>query len=354
MTTAKANFFNSSALIILFLGLLAACAPTNRVINYEHQFIGQSANGAHARGIAMNNMFVVLAGQHGNLGIHLIDTTLEAMHIQDSVTSIEDFRDVFLDDRGNCLLMNSGENGIIYGIAGGRHRDVLYDTAGVFFDGMDFWNKDAGIVFGDPINKKFFLAITTNMSGRWTPLTPTTLPDALENEAGFASSGTSIQTIGDSTVYFGTGMGAKARLFCSYDRGQNWVAKNTDMKSGDSYGIYSMFFWSENEGVIVGGSYKDSTYKKDICQYTQDGGDTWQVRSKGLEGYLSCVQGTKDGGLLVATGRMGTFYSTNQGLSWDVLVDRPFYSCFVNDQKIVLVGRNGATEILNYRLASAN
>lgn len=352
MMTAKANFFNCSVLLILFAGFFVACAPTNRAITYESQFKGQSVNGAHARAISMNDMFVVMAGQNGNIGVHVIDSTMPARHIQDSIPNIEDFRDIYMNARGNCLLMNSGEDGIIYGIAGGSKKSILYDTAGVFFDGMSFWNENAGIVFGDPIKGKFFLAETRKMSGNWSAISPESMPMALENEAGFAASGTSIQTIGDSTVYFGTGMGKKARLFCSYDRGANWIVKDTPMKSGDSYGIYSMFFWSESKGIIVGGSYKDSTYKKDICQYTSDGGDTWQVRSKGLLGYTSCVQGTANGDFIVATGRMGTFYSTNEGESWDVLVDRPFYSCYVTDDKVVLVGRNGAAEILNYTLSS--
>ena len=192
----------------------------------------------------------------------------------------------------------------------------------------------------------------TNGGDDWKTMSPNTMPAALENEAGYAASGTSIQTIGDSTVYFGTGMGAKARLFCSYDRGANWIVKDTPMKAGDSYGIYSMFFWSENEGMICGGSYKDSTYKKGICQYTADGGDTWQEKSRGLDGYISCVQGTANGEFIVATGRMGTFYTTNKGQSWDVLIDRPFYSCFVNDKIIVLTGRNGATEIIHYSISN--
>jgi len=49
---------------------------------------------------------------------------------------------------------------------------------------------------------------------------------------------------------------------------------------------------------------------------------------------------------------MGTFYTTNKGQSWDVLIDRPFYSCFVNDKIVVLTGRNGATEIIHYSISN--
>jgi photosystem II stability/assembly factor-like uncharacterized protein len=348
MMIAKGRFFNYFALLILLSSLTVGCAPSNKAITYKTQFEGTSVNGAHSRALFIGDMFIVAAGQNGNLGVHILDTTFSRPHIQDSIPNVEDFRDARLNSNGHCILMNSGENGTIHGISRGSSRRVLYDTSGVFLDGMSFWNDKNGIVFGDPINGKFFLAKTETAGGQWTPITPNYMPDALENEAGFAASGTSIRTIGDSTVYFGTGMGAKARLFCSYDRGENWIVKNTPMRSGDSYGIYAMYFWSENEGLIVGGSYKDSTYKKDICQYTKDGGVSWEIRTNGLLGYCSSIHGTSNGDFIVTTGRMGTFYSTNQGETWDVLVDRPYYSCFVTAEKVALVGRSGSMEILNY------
>lgn len=353
-TKIKVNSFKHLAILIFAIALFSACGSlnvSNKTITYKTHFIGKSVNGAHSRAVYITDMFVVAAGQKGNLGVHIMDTTNKTPHIQDSIPNIEDFRDIYLNNRGNCMLMNSGENGIIYGVSRGTQKMVLYDTAGVFLDGMSFWEDQTGIVFGDPINGKFFLAKSTNQGLKWSALTPKTMPNVLENEAGFAASGTSIQTLEDSTVYFGTGMGSKARLFCSYDRGENWIVKDTPMRAGDSYGIYTMYFWSKDEGLILGGSYKDSTYKKGICQFTKDGGDSWEARTNGLLGYCSGVHGTANGELIVATGRMGTFYTTTQGQTWDVLVERPYYSCFVTEKRIALVGRNGATEILNYTLS---
>ncbi|MFT5821771.1 MAG: hypothetical protein ACI8ZM_003025 [Crocinitomix sp.] len=350
MTIAKVRFFKYFALFTLLTGLIVGCAPSNQAITYKTEFEGTSVNGAHARALFVGDLYIIAAGQKGNIGVHILDTTFNRPHIQDSIPDVEDFRDVRLNADGNCILMNSGKNGIIYGISRGSFRRVLYDTAGVFLDGMSFWNDRNGIVFGDPINGKFFLAKTITSGATWEPITPISMPDALENEAGFAASGTSIQTIGDSTVYFGTGMGDKARLFCSNDQGENWIVKNTAMRAGDSYGIYAMYFWSKNEGIIVGGSYKDSTYKKDICQYTNNGGDSWQVRTNGLLGYCSSIHGTANGDFIVTTGRMGTFYTTNQGQTWDVLVDRSYYSCFVTEERVALLGRSGTMEILNYTL----
>ncbi len=180
------------------------------------------------------------------------------------------------------------------------------------------------------------------------------MPKALENEGGFAASGSSIQAIGERTVYFGAGLGAEARLFCSNDRGYNWVAKSTPMKSGEgSYGIYSMFFLSEDEGFIIGGSYEDSTYNTDICHYTKNAGNSWKSRSNGLLGYCSCIHGRADGKLLVATGKMGTFYSVDKGKNWQVLSEKPFYTCHVTNETVVLSGRNGVLTFIDYTLKVA-
>jgi photosystem II stability/assembly factor-like uncharacterized protein len=215
---------------------------------------------------------------------------------------------------------------------------------------MDFWNNNTGIAYGDPVNGQFYLIKTTDTGRNWEILKPKEIPPALENEAGFAASGTGIQTMGDSTVYFATGVGSVARLFCSDNQGETWVAKETPMRSGDSYGIYSIHFWSEQEGVIIGGSYVDSTYNEGICQYTSDGGDSWTDRSTGLAGYCSCVAGTKKGELLVATGRMGTFYSLNKGKSWEILTKTAYYTCTITETNIVLSGKNGILEFIEYNL----
>ena len=347
--TAKGVYFSFFIGLILLSTVFTGCGVSKSTITYETTFLGFSQQGAHARALYANDKMVVIGGKDGHISMVFFDTSLVSQKMRTENVKIEDFRDVHCATNGNCLFMNAGKNGLIYGISSFGSTLVLFDTTGVFFDGLSFWNERDGILYGDPINGSFFLAKTSNKGRDWQAYTPNSFPKALENEAGFAASGTGIQTVGDSTVYFGTGVGKTARLFASYDQGKNWVAKNTQMRSGDSYGIYSLFFWSKYEGVIVGGSYIDSTFKDGVCQLTTNGGDSWKDRSKGLLGYCSCVHGSKNGDLLVATGRMGTFYSVNKGKSWKILTTRSYYSCNVTDTHIVLSGKNGELEFIKYK-----
>ena len=78
-----------------------------------------------------------------------------------------DFRDVHAFDSQTAILMSAGEaekgNAKFYRTTdGGKSWKIVYQTTqkGVFFDGIDFWDKQNGIAFSDPINGKFFIIKT--------------------------------------------------------------------------------------------------------------------------------------------------------------------------------------------------
>lgn len=347
--TARANFFKISG-PILCVFLCVACNSSRYSIEYNSIYTGTLGEGVHSRALYASDKFVVIGGMDGHVAVRFIDPNRSRSN-QMQIEGISDFRDVHCNSDGECIFLNSGTNAILTEMTRKGMPEVRYQKDSVFLDGMSFWGEREGIAYGDPVGDSFFLIKTTDKGQTWQELNPKSMPKTIENEAGFAASGSGIQTIGDSTVYFATGLGEVARLFCSYDRGENWTVKNTPLKSGNgSYGIYSMYFWSENEGVVIGGSYKDSTYSGNICQYTADGGDSWKNRSKGLAGYCSCIAGSVNGDLLVATGRMGTFYSLNKGKTWNSLTKSAYYTCTITETHIVLVGKNGSLEFIEYTL----
>lgn len=343
----RQSFFNFFGLLFVLL-LIASCSTSKDTVTFSKIYEATAAGGRHARALSSLDDFIITGGMDGQVSIHNFDAAVMPRPYFLQIPGMEDFRDVHLQNSGSCIFMNSGKNGIIYLVARNGQLTPVLDTAGIFLDGMAFWEDGQGIVMGDPMNDKFFLARTVDNGSTWRAFTPKTMPRVLEGEAAFAASGTGIQTIGDSTIYFVTGGGPKARLFCSFDRGENWVVKDTPIKSGGSFGIYSTYFLNEQEGYVIGGSYQDSTYNKGICMYTSNGGESWSNRSKGLLGYCSCIQGTKDGKLLVATGRMGTFYSSTKGKNWRLLTNEPFYTCSVSDTRIILLGRNGKLKAFSY------
>lgn len=345
--SSKVNYFRLIG-CSFGLAILVSC-NTNKPM-FKTILDTTGAKGVAARGLGNFRGSVVVAGIDGNVSVHPLDSVNIGTSKDQKIEGIEDYRDVYCNTMGACLFMSSGKNGKISGISPSGMPRPVYDTTGVFLNGMDFWGCDQnGMVFGDPVNNRFFLAVTGNQGRNWAPLQPRNMPEILKNEAGFAASGTSIQTIGDSGVYFGTGMAETARLFKTTDRGINWVAKDTPMKAGNFYGIYSIFFWSQNEGMIIGGSYVDSTYNDKICFTTNDGGDSWTQTSYGLRGYCSSVCGTPNGKLIFATGSQGTFYTMDKGENWELLTERAFYSCLIIDNKLALTGKGG--EVLVYEFS---
>src|SRR5437868_5358165 len=76
-----------------------------------------------------------------------------------------EFRDIEAFDASTAVIMNSSDKDPAYILRttdGGESWRVVYENKakGMFLDAMEFWNEAAGIVIGDPINGKFFVART--------------------------------------------------------------------------------------------------------------------------------------------------------------------------------------------------
>lgn len=334
--------------IILLGGLIAICISCS-TIKFETVYEGYSNKGKHARGLShTNELYIAVSGYNGSYALFNLDQN--DWYRKDSIPNMEDFRGVHIRSNGGLVLLNSGIKGQIWSVTNGGEQKLSYDSLNVFLDGISFYpnNDFEGIAYGDPVDSTFLVFHTMNGGETWYPISSKSLPIILPNEAGFAASGTGIQTPERDVIYIGTGVADTARVFRSFNGGKSWDAVNTPMRSGDHYGIYSMYFNSRTEGFIIGGSYKDSSYSEKICYYTNDSGETWVNRSDGLPGYMSCIYGNSDLSLVVAAGRMGTYYSINKGQTWKVLTKTAYYSCLITDSKIVLSGRMGIFQVINY------
>jgi len=219
-----------------------------------------------------------------------------------------------------------------------------------FLDAMSFWDANNGIVFGDSVNGQFYI-MTTNDGGRvWSRLPTTNLPPALENEGGFAASGTIVAVFGKTHAWIGTGAAAKARVLRTADRGRTWQVADTPLAAGPSSGIFSIAFRDATHGVIAGGDYRKEQEAVDNLAVTNDGGVTWKL-VKGLSGYRSVaayVPGTKT---LIAIGPSGGDYSTDDGQTWKP-IDGPGFDTFSfapGKSSGWGAGNNGSIGLLGFR-----
>ena len=72
-----------------------------------------------------------------------------------------DFRDIEAFDAATAIIIAVGEPAVILKtVDGGAHWKLVYEnkTPGMFLDAMEFWNQQSGIVVGDPIKGRFFIA----------------------------------------------------------------------------------------------------------------------------------------------------------------------------------------------------
>ncbi|MCE7063531.1 oxidoreductase [Dyadobacter sp. CY343] len=259
-----------------------------------------------------------------------------------------DFRDVHAINKNTLVAMSAGESekgqAKIYRTEdGGESWNLVYQTTqnGVFLDGIDFWDKNKGICLGDPIDGKLFILTTEDGGKRWAELPIEKRPVAEPGEACFAASGTSVITFGKSNVYIGTGGSKMARVFRSEDFGQSWKVSATPLPAGPTSGIFGLRFWSNKNGIAVGGDYKKTTDSTLNVLLTKDGGVTW-ILSKmtvpaGLKECVALYQKTDaiwtgetqlraDDYALVATGPSGSSYSIDRGKSWRFLGKEGFHA----------------------------
>ena len=234
-----------------------------------------------------------------------------------------DFRDIQAFDEKTAIVISAGRPAKIFKTTnGGKNWVEKYsnDCEGVFFNSMAFWDAENGIAVGDPIDGYFTIITTIDSGETWNQLASENIPPALPGEANFAASGTCIAVQGKDRAWFGTG-GSVSRVFYSIDRGRSWNVSDTPVISGNaSMGIFSLTFFDEKNGIVVGGDYRNPNEKARNAAITEDGGITWTLVDEGVQpyGYRSCVAYLPNttGRKLLAVGITGTDVSFDSGHTW--------------------------------------
>ena len=289
---------------------------------------------ASLRGLHVLDAQHVFASGSKGVVVHSVDGGAN-WNVQ-SVAGAEelDFRDIHAIDANNVLIISSGTPARIYRSSDGcRTWTKVCDRPdpSFFFDAIDFWDKQTGVVMADPIDGKLCLLKTIDGGKTWKELD--TVPKTNSGEAGFAASGTNTITVGQNQLLVALGGAeentsqASSRVLLSDDRGATWQAAEMPVKRTPSAGIFSLCVSEGKKLIAVGGDYKKPDAINDTFARSTDGGKTWlTVESKnGLTGFRSCVAITSDGHL-VAVGPNGTDYSVDFGTSWKRRSDEGFHA----------------------------
>jgi photosystem II stability/assembly factor-like uncharacterized protein len=194
------------------------------------------------------------------------------------------FRDVeaFGRNRAVVLAIGNGDASRIYRTDdGGQTWTQTFTNADplAFYDCMTFSDARHGLALSDPVDGKFRIIATRDGGRSWVLRSPAGMPAALPDEAGFAASGTCLTSFGAHDAWFGTGVGAQARVFHSRDQGRTWTVTATpvDSTSPDVGGIFSLAFRDRLHGFAIGGNLSLSGVSPDAVAVTRDGGTTWRL-----------------------------------------------------------------------------
>jgi len=267
-----------------------------------------------------------------------------------------DFRDIEAFDATTAVIMSVGEPAyILRTVDGGETWKVVYEnrTKGMFLDAMEFWNEDAGIVVGDPINNKFFIIRTFDGGRSWQEVPEKNRPVADSGEACFAASGTNVRALDNDEAVFVSG-GLSSRV---YIRGNK--TKLPVVQGGETTGANSVAVWNRykkkggNQLVVVGGDFNKPGTDSLTCCYSTNRGKSWRLPRTAPHGYRSCVE-YLDRRVLVSCGLNGVDYSVDNADSWQWISKESFNTCRISKigRTVYLAGTNGKVGKLVYQYAT--
>jgi photosystem II stability/assembly factor-like uncharacterized protein len=243
------------------------------------------------------------------------------------------FRDVHAVDASTAYLLSigSGTQSRIYKTTDAGEHWTLQDTnrepAG-FYDCMDFWDANHGIVIGDAIGNQIAMLTTTDGGATWTRVPPATLPAAQAGEGSFAASGTCLVARPGGRAWIVASDTVHGRLLRTTDYGRTWSVDTLPITSRAGSGSQSVAFRDDRNGIALGGG--NAARAGDVLSaVTNDGGHTWAARARppmrtGVWGGVYVPSARRP--TVVAVGPGGAVFSRDDGASWVVIDTLDYWS----------------------------
>lgn len=255
-----------------------------------------------------------------------------------------DFRDIEAFDDKVAIIMAIAEPAqILKTTDGGQNWNLVFSdsTKGMFLDAMDFYDKKNGIVVGDPVNGKMYIAKTRDGGNSWTPAPAVIQSNAMQGEGCFASSGTNIHYFTNNDFLFVTG-GLVSRLHDDSGGRLLPLLQGKESTGANSIAIQSGHKRTGNYFIIVGGDFANPKDTTKNCFITQDGGATWVRPTTPPPGYRSCVIYLNRKQALTC-GLTGVDISEDRGMNWKNISTEGFHVCrkAKNGKAVFFAGSNG-------------
>lgn len=337
------------AAVFRYILLFAALLLYGVGLRAQHIEVLHRQGGVSFRGLSVvSDQVIWVSGDRGTVG-RSVDGGANWKWMKVAGFEERDFRDVEAFDEKTALIMAVGEPGLILKtVDGGQRWEKVYENAqpGVFLNAMAFRDPQRGMVLGDPVGGRFFLAATSDGGSSWRQLPASRLPAADTGEYCFAASGTNLVLTGKDEICFVSG-GSRARLF----RGEGAVrdsglALPLLLQGGGSQGANSITVWASRgrplQLTIVGGDYREPLLRRQNCVVSRDGGKTWIRPSNPPYGYRSCVLYIT-ASKLITCGLNGVDISLDEGINWNSISALSFNTCAraPKSETVFLAGHEG-------------
>jgi hypothetical protein len=264
-----------------------------------------------------------------------------------------DFRDIEGFDANTAVIMGIADPAYILKTTdAGNTWKVVYENnqKGMFLDAMAFWNEQSGIVIGDPLDGRFFVARTFDGGSSWQEIPADKRPAADSGEACFAASGTNIRPMDNDEAVFVSG-GLTSRIFTKKGPVILPIIQGKETTGANSIAVWDAS--KKNGGrkmIVVGGDFNADSSRQKNCYYTSNGGDTWMAPMVPPHGYRSCVEFLSKTDVL-SCGLNGVDYSNDGGKVWKWISKEGFHVCRIArlGSSVYLAGSNGRVAKIIWR-----
>jgi photosystem II stability/assembly factor-like uncharacterized protein len=261
-----------------------------------------------------------------------------------------DFRDIEAFDQNTAVIIAVAEPAhVLRTTNGGSNWTLVYEnkSKGMFLDAMDFSDDLHGIVIGDAVNRKFFIAHTADGGISWKEDERHSAADS--TDGCFASSGTNVRLVDDRNFFFVSG-GKSSHLVSNLGSFEMPFDTSKSSTGANSLAIRRSGSNKADLWIAVGGDFTADSLRDRNCFISKDAGKSWTSPRISPGGYRSCVEFVSNK-TLITCGLNGVDLSEDEGNSWRKISSDSFHACrkAKKGNTIFLSGNNGRIGKLKLR-----
>ncbi len=331
------------SLLLLFLFSVTIARAEKSPEWNLHQFPDKPS----LRSSAIKDGIIWVAGTKGTI-YKSLDKGMTWLNVSLKQQPEVDIRDIQAFNISTAILMSvgEGENSKLYKTTdAGASWQVLYqntDEKG-FFDSIDFWDENNGLLLGDPVDGNYVIKRTKDGGKTWQRAKTDGMPTLLEKEAAFAASGNTLIVKENGKAWYTSG-GFSASILSSNDFGQTWARQTLPLyNKTQTAGGYGIAVNNQNELFVVGGDYEKRDGKYNNAAVLNKKGQWINVATgnKGLRTAMVCVKAT-----CIITGKLGSDISFDNGHNWQSFHKQGFYTLATESNVVIAAGADGQVGVI--------